>query len=286
MGLTFRAKPRRRNGLWIAAAVVVVLALGVGAFVFLHDSGGPPALPTAELDTYLGAWGAGDARTMAAFIDAPPADLATTSTSLVKSARGSRARYTRTSLVRTKTGATATYRAHVDIPGFGPFEWDGTLELARVKIAKQEVWRIRWQPSALYPRLASGQHLAFHQTWPARASITAADGSFLAGSQDVVKIGLEPDRIKQSLKQIKRLMKSLVGTDPAAIDQALAAPGVRPNYFVEIARVPNDARYTSELRPKLAPVPGVLDALDELFAETARVPPAARGAALTRPGAG
>ena len=52
-------------------------------------------------------------------------------------------------------------------------------------------------------------------------------------------------------------MKSLVGTDPASIDAALHGPGVQPKYFVEIATVPDDARYHTVLRPQLAPIPGV-----------------------------
>ena len=44
---------------------------------------------------------------------------------------------------------------------------------------------------------------------------------------------------------------------PATIDAALHGPGVRPNYFVEIATVPDDTRYATVLRPKLAPITGV-----------------------------
>ena len=109
-------------------------------------------------------------------------------------------------------GATATYHARVDVAGFGPFEWNGALHLVRVKQAKETVWWIQWAPGDLFPGLEAGQHLALQRTWASRAPILAADGSILAGSQSVVKIGLEPDRITKSLPKIKKLMKSLVGT--------------------------------------------------------------------------
>ena len=166
----------------------------------------------------------------------------------------------------TEAGATATYHARVDVAGFGTFDWDGTLTLLRVKQAKQTVWRIQWRPPTSIPGLAAGQRLTLQRTWPSRAAIVAADGSLLAGSQKVVEIGLEPDRIAKTLPKIKKLMQSLVGTDPQSIDAALHGPGVRPNYFVRIATVPDDTRYHDVLRPKLAPDRG-------------RVLPAPRGCA-------
>jgi cell division protein FtsI/penicillin-binding protein 2 len=261
VGLTFATKKQHR---WLrprtfVIAIVLVAAVVAGFFVLTRGSSGPPALPARDVDNFLHAWSNGDTSTMATFFDVPPADLATAATSLVQSAPGSRAQYTRTTLVRDQhgSGATATYRAKVDLAGFGPFEWDGTLALVRVKEGKNTVWRIASNPSDLYPGLAAGQHLTLQRVWPTRAAITASDGSLLAGPQSVVMIGLEPDRVAATLPQIKQMLHTLVGTDPAAIDAALHGPGVRPNYFVPVATVPDDARYTSVLRPQLAPIAGV-----------------------------
>jgi len=196
---------------------------------------------------------------MAAQLDAAPDQLADTALSLVKAAPGTRARYTRTTLVRDPIGggATATYRAHVDVAGFGPLDWNGVLPIVRVQQTKtRAVWRIHWQPDILYPGLTEGQHLTLQRSWLTRSSITAADGTLLGGPQEVVTIGLEPDRIK-NLQHIKDLLKILTGTDPASVDAALHAPGVRPNYFVPVAKVPYDARYSTVIRPQLFPLPGV-----------------------------
>ncbi len=259
MGLTFATKHRRRFWrLRTLVIVVIVVAIAGGGLLALRKGSTTPALPASEVDAYLGAWSTGDAQTMASYIDAPPSDLAADSASLVKSASGSTARYARTNLVRTRAGATATYTAHVTLPGYGSFDWTGALDLVRVKQAKETVWRIRWSPADLYPGLAAGQRLTLQQEpWPTRAPIVADDGSLLAGAQDVVDIGLEPDRIAKSLPKIKKLMKSLVGTTAATIDAALHGPGVRPNYFVPIATVPKDTRYETVLHPQLEPIPGV-----------------------------
>jgi hypothetical protein len=262
VGLTFAAKrPRRFWRPRTLIALVVVLAVGAGTlFVILdHDGSNRPALPTGQVDTFLRAWGAGDWRVMSAQFDTKPAKLAANAMSLVDAAPGSRARYTRTSLVRDLRGdgATATYHARVNVAGFGPVEWNGVLPIIRVQQTKNEaVWRIHWQPDVLYPGLAEGQRLTLQRTWATRASIRGPDGSLLGGPEAVVTIGLEPDRIK-NLQQIKNLLLSLTGTDPAAVDAALGAPGVQPNYFVPVTTVPDDARYRTVLRPKLFPVPGV-----------------------------
>jgi hypothetical protein len=262
VGLTFTVKPRRR--FWrlrtlIVLLVVVAIAAGVFLVVRNDDSSSKPPLPAGQIDAYLRAWSAGNAAGMAAQLDIKPADLADTAMSLAKAAPGTRSSYTRTTLVRDAVGdgATATYRAHIDVAGFGPIDWNGVLPIVRVKeTEKRSVWRIHWQPDILYPGLLEGQHLTLQRSWLTRAAITTSDGTLLGGPQEIVTIGLEPDRIK-NLPGIKDLLKSLIGTDPASVDAALGAPGVQPNYFVPVATVPYDARYRTVLRPKLFPVRGV-----------------------------
>ncbi len=258
MPLTFA--PRRHRFFRPRNLLIVglVLVIGAGAFLFVSNrKSSTPDLPTAEVDSFLHAWQQGDTAQMATFVNAPPADFATVVTSLVKSAPGSSATYTRTSLVRTPTGATATYQARATMGGFGPVDWNGTFDLTRVKVAKQKVWRITWTPSLVYPGLQTGQHFQFSRAWPTRAPIMASDGSVLASTQSTIEIELLVSGVTASLPQIKQKMQQLVGTDPAAIDAALNAPGVQPSDKVTIATVPDDARYEQVLRPTLAPIPGV-----------------------------
>ncbi len=259
MGLTFATKPRRHFPWRTLLVIVVAAALGAGAFIVFRDTGeAQPALPATEVDAFLKAWTDGDTNGMAAQLDVVPKNLERAAMSLVRSQPGSHATYARTGLTRgTDKDASATYHARVDIAGFGRFEWDGTLHAIRLPIGKREIWKLAWQPDSLYPGLREGQQLDLSVTWPTRASILARDGSVLAGNAPAVVIGLEPDRVTQSLDQIKQKMHDLVGTDPASIDAALHAPGVQPNFFVPIATVPDDARYATVLRPQLAPIPGV-----------------------------
>jgi cell division protein FtsI/penicillin-binding protein 2 len=259
----FSSKRRGRSavkGLFKVLGILIVVGglVAAGLFVFNRSDEEVP-VPTAEVDHYLTAWTKGDGPGMAAFVASPPADLAATATSLVKSVPGSTAEYTATSVTLVDdTNATANYHAAVTMPGLGKVEWDGTLALVRVETPDgDKIWRVQWRPDNLYPGLKAGERLTVTRTWPARASILGSDGSVLAGTSDVVTIGLQPDRVAASLPEIKQTMKDLLGVEAAEIDAALNAPGVQPNYFVPITTVPNDERYEQSIRPRLAPIPGV-----------------------------
>jgi len=230
---------------WLVVAVGVVAVVAAGLVVVTQ--GGGTSLPRPQVTTYLADWAAGDTAGMGAQLDVAPSDLGTVATSLIRSAPGSRATYTLTGL----TKAAATYDAHVELAGFGSVEWSGTLPLVRVKRA----WRIRWAASDLFPGLEGDEHLALHRTWSPRAPILGADGSPLVSEQPAVTVGVEPSHIK-ALSQVQSVLSSLFGVDPAAVSRALAAPGVRPDYFVPIITIPSVQE--QQLRPQLAPVPGIV----------------------------
>jgi cell division protein FtsI/penicillin-binding protein 2 len=88
---------------------------------------------------------------------------------------------------------------------------------------------------------------------PRRAPILDKDGEPLATSGPGRIIGLEPRAITD-LNQVKAALKEQLGVEPAAVDRALGAPGVRPNHFVPIIAV-SQARYT-QVEPVIYPLPG------------------------------
>jgi len=231
---------------WLVAAVVVTVALVAAGLAIVIGRGGT-SLPRSQVSTYLADWSAGDAAGMGALLDAAPPDLATLAMSLVASAPGSRATYTLTGL----TAAMASYHAHVDLAGFGPVDWDGTLPLVKVAGA----WRIRWAASDLFPGLEGVEHLSFHRSWSPRAPILDATGAPLVSEQPAVTVGVEPSHVVV-LSQVQSVLASLLGVDPATVSRALAAPGVRPDFFVPILTIP--LAQEQQLRPQLAPVPGIV----------------------------
>jgi cell division protein FtsI/penicillin-binding protein 2 len=238
---------------FVALLVVAGAIVGV-ALARTHTD--KVTLPSREVDTFLHAWGRSDAAEMATLLDRPVHDLSTVASSLLVAVPGSTATYTRTGLSGTADDATATYHAEIALKGLGPVTWNGVLALTHTKVAG---WRVTWDPNALYPGLGAGNHLTAKTSWPARGSLLANNGSVLEGSQSVVQIGLEPDHIKTpaDLAAVKFSMQSVLGVDGATIDKVLHAPGVRPNYFLPVAKVPRDAKY-AHIHDTLVPIPGVI----------------------------
>src|SRR5262249_15896222 len=89
MPLTFATRRRRLVGWRTVVMVAVVAAVVAGVLFVVRRDTAPPPLPVAETDAFLGAWSAGNTETMAALVDAPPANLADLATSLVKAMPGS-----------------------------------------------------------------------------------------------------------------------------------------------------------------------------------------------------
>ena len=188
---------------------------------------------------------------MAGSLDHPPADLDGLVASLSRSAPGTTLSVRTTTVTSDGSHATASYHAHVDVGGFGGFDWDGHLALAAVN----GKWRVQWSPDVLFPGLADDQRLVVHTTWPTRAPILDASGSPLVSDQQAVSVGLEPDHIKD-LNVVKSTLAQLLAVDPAAVDRALAAPGVQPSSFVPVITLRTD--HYDSVRPQLAPVPGIV----------------------------
>ena len=247
---------RRRRWPRVLAVVVVVVAIGAGVAFFIANRNSSSSLPNSQVDAFLTSWSRGDAPGMAAQLDTPPPTLAKQAMSLVQSAPGSKAEYKVIKLTRDKgksDRATATYHAHVDLPAFGPVDWDGSLPLAKTKTG----WKIRWDPSDLYPGLQGAQRLVLHRTWPTRASILAADGSVLSGVKDSVDVGVRRDHITD-LNDVKKHFSDVLHVDPALIDAALAkGPKDHPDWFLYVTTVPRDAVYTTVIHPALEPVGGI-----------------------------
>jgi cell division protein FtsI/penicillin-binding protein 2 len=236
---------------FIVVAIAVIVAVSA-VVVWKVTSRGDASASRREAETFLGAWARGDSNAMAANLDTPPPDLASRIGSLTRSAPGTTIALHATGLTgHTSTTATASYHARADVAGFGPFEWDGQFQLTQLN----GQWRVRWDPSVLFPGLLEGQRLTVAKTWPTRAPILGADGNPLVSDQPGVSVGLEPDHIT-NLAVVKTTLSTLLSVDPAAVDRALGAPGVQPSFFVPIITLPTDTY--NQLRPQLAPVPGIV----------------------------
>src|SRR6478752_1915687 len=245
-----------KRALIFFVALVVVAGVIVGV-VIAKTHTDKVTLPTREVDTFLHSWTRNDPATMATLLDRPPADLEITASNLLKAVPGSSATYARTSIAGTAKAATATYHAKVNLKGLGAIQWNGSLALVHSKPAG---WLITWKPSMLYPGLKAGDYLTVKRSWPARASILAADGSVLAGDRDVVTVGIEALRIKTpaDLQAVKFGLKKYLDVDPATVDDLLRQNKSHPEYFLGVGSpLARDAKYQT-IYNALYPIPGVI----------------------------
>ncbi|TDD90817.1 hypothetical protein E1298_12610 [Actinomadura rubrisoli] len=166
---------RRSRVVLVAAIAAVAVLVGAGAVWFLRDGESPD--DTAK--RYLAAWTSGDFAAMRALTADPPADFATRLSRTRDDLGVTRQRYEVASVGRPKGDTVGgSYSAELTLAGSRVWKYSGALPLTK----DGGKWRVAWSPQVLYPTLGEGQRLRAARAWPARAGITAADGSSLTDS--------------------------------------------------------------------------------------------------------
>jgi len=233
--------------------LVGVIALGAAVFAIFTLLRPDRSDPAPAARAYLADWGKGDWAGMAREVADPPSGFADAHQAVVDDLHVAKASYTLGAVDKAKSGKTAVARftAKLQLDGLGEWSYGGALSLRHAGGSR---WQVDWSPAAIHPDLRDGRHLARTRDVPARAPILDDQGKPLASGRPGRVIGLEPDAIKD-LNQIKAAFKAELDIDPAAIDKALHAPGVKPNHFVTITTV-DQARYDQVWKEHVLPING------------------------------
>ncbi|HMG45516.1 MAG TPA: penicillin-binding transpeptidase domain-containing protein [Acidimicrobiales bacterium] len=231
--------------------VIVLLFAAAGAFFALREDEEPDAAPVAR--EYLDAWQDGDFEKMQGLVADPPDDFVEVHQGIVDNlhAEGTRYELTGTSVENDGQEAIASFDTTLRLTGLGEWSYEGTLHLTK----RDDAWAVDWAPSSIHPKLKADQTITRTREWTQRAPITDKDGNPLVEARDAKVIGLEPRRI-QDLQQVKTVLASTLGVDPATVDERLNAPGVEPDHFVEITTV-DLAKYES-VQSIVYPLPGTV----------------------------
>jgi cell division protein FtsI/penicillin-binding protein 2 len=206
---------------------------------------------------YLAAWEEGDFEAMADLVADPPDDFVELHQGIADNLQASEATYelTGTSVESGGDEAIAGFEATLQLTGLGEWSYEGDLRLRRAEGGGEGDWAVDWAPDTLHPRLGDGETIERTRERPARAPITDKDGNILVEAREAKVIGLEPRRI-QDLNQVKSVLQTHLGVDPATVDEKLNAPGVEPDHFVEITTV-DMATYES-VQSVVYPIPGTV----------------------------
>lgn len=131
----------------------------------------------------------------------------------------------------TETTAEITVRLTLDLIEVGPWSYETTVTLVGGL-----PWTTIWSTAALYPSLEPGDVLRVDRSWRPRASILAADGTPLAGAEEVKVVGVVPSRI-DDLDELKAELARLAGIDPAVVTEELGRPAVQPDWFIPVGNI-------------------------------------------------
>lgn len=147
--------------------------------------------------------------------------------------------------------ARARYVADLQLTGFGDWSYQGEFSLRR----QDGEWAVAWEPRVAHPDLDDGLGFAVAHDWRERAPILGADGSALVDDEDVVVVGVEPQRVEDP-DALTRALVQVAGAAPERVATLLEDEDLRQDWFHPVVELSTAdfAAVDAELRP----VPGVL----------------------------
>lgn len=233
-------------------AVLAVMAAAAAGVGFLVLGGSDGAGPRDTAAAFAAGWADGERAALEELVTDPEAlravdpidavaDLGTTDTDIEV-----------TGVDADGDAATAAFRITATLGEVGGVSWEGAFDLVD---DEERGWLVAWTPAGLHPELVEGGSLRREDTWPERAPILGTGDQVLVGPTADVVIGIEPQRLQDRAAAAQALSEQL-GVDPAEVDAALDAPGVRPDFFVPIVQV-RRTEYEA-VRDVIFPIPGLL----------------------------
>ena len=243
---------RRTRNIWIAVAGLAAVALiGVTLAVTVLSSSGSTDDPRDTATNFLRAWQRGNPHAMTDLVLAPTPAVAAAYRQQ-SDAFGSWPASTRLlSLSKGDTIASAKFETTFRFKSGQAWSYRGVLAMHH----ESKGWRITWTPSTVHPLLTLSTKFQTSRIVPTRAPILAEDSTPLTVDAPVVTVGIEPQRMKDRAETTNAL-RDLLQVDPQLVASRLDAPGVQPDYFVEITRI-DKAKY-DVLYNQIYPVPGLV----------------------------
>lgn len=101
--------------------------------------------------------------------------------------------------------ATATYTMHWKLPRERELQYDATMTLNKVN----DQWLIRWQPTALHPKLGANQHLELQAINAQRASVVSSDGSDILVPGSVERVLVDTRKVTNASNTARAVVSAL-----------------------------------------------------------------------------
>lgn len=136
----------------------------------------------------------------------------------------------------------------------GDINYSSNITLIKEKADKNYNFKIVWNDSMLYPKLADGEKIAVKKTAGKRGEITDRNGLGLAINGTCYSIGVVPQNFNSDKVNSEKVLSAALNISTDQIEKKLNASWVKPDQFVPIATVQKSNRDTVL---KLIALPGV-----------------------------
>ncbi len=209
-----------------AITALLIPILAVGAFLLVRASDDSEAKAKAAVDSAAAAWSRGDDAGAGALTDSP-----TKAAAALKANRagldGAKVKVTPGALTVKDGRATGRWRVEWQVPAIGTYAY--TAPVAAVK-TPDDRWLVHYGPQTIHPRLTATTRLGTSTEAPARAGIRDRNGDPLVAPRQVVRVGLQRDKVTDVDESATALATAL-DVDAKALKTALEGAG--PKQFVE-----------------------------------------------------
>jgi cell division protein FtsI/penicillin-binding protein 2 len=243
-------RPRRPPSAGRRLAAIAALAvplIAVAAFLILRAMDDSAEKSRAAEHDFAAAWSGGNDALAARLTDAPAAAgkaLKANRTGL----DGAKVRVTPGPLKLDGDRGTGTLRVTWDVPAIGAYGYGAPVTVVKGK----DGWLVHFDPRTIHPSLTAKTRLGTDSTDEGRADILDRDDNPLVQERDVVRVGLQRDKVTDIGESVDALA-GVLDIDGAALAKAVRGAG--PKQFVE-AQTLRKADY-EDVKTQLADVPGV-----------------------------
>ncbi|WP_130346175.1 penicillin-binding transpeptidase domain-containing protein [Herbihabitans rhizosphaerae] len=154
------------------------------------------------------------------------------------------------------TDGASTARAKVtlnwDLGRNRRWQYPSELELRTVS----DVWKVRWAPTALHPKLAAQQTIAVRDVEPELAPVLDRDGGPLLSPDRVVSVVLDPAKAGDVPKVAGALASAIGRFDPSITQQSIVdSVNAKPGQPYQVVSL-RDTDY-QQVKPHIYELPGV-----------------------------
>lgn len=265
------APPRKgRKGLVIGIAVVVLLALAVGAWFLFREPPVPDPEPAAEeLAAALEAGTPADVPLVLETSASPDEQYTRVFEQMLAAVGEDSGTVTLKSVTPMQENgdgtatATATFAWTWPVATEAAWEYETVAELTYPGPQDGEAgeWEAVWETGVLVPGLEPGERLAVERTEPARGEIVTTTGETLVGMTPVHHVGI--DKTRPGWETAAKKLGDVLGFDQATTDNvAEQVRSAGEKAFVDVITIrENDPEYDFDAAMA---IPGVVGIPDEL----------------------